>query len=196
MTQAYPLQWPPMWPRTEPYKRQRAAFLFSQEKAQQQIVAEVRRLGGTNLVISTNIAIRKDGLPYTNQPKLTDPGVAIYFTLKGQARSFACDRWDLVKDNMKAIANTIEALRGIERWGSSKMVDQAFAGFTALPAPESAIARDWPQVLNVMVPTSRQDVDIAYRKLAKQYHPDTPGGSETKMIELNQAYEQAKKVVR
>jgi len=49
----------------------------------------------------------------------------------------ACDRWDKVQDNIYAIAMTIEPLRGIERWGSGSMVEQAFTGFFALPAPKS-----------------------------------------------------------
>jgi hypothetical protein len=47
---------------------------------------------------------------------------------------FACDRWDSVADNVQAIRKTIEALRGIERWGTGDMVQRAFAGFVALPS--------------------------------------------------------------
>lgn len=196
MTEAYPLQWPHNWPRTERHRRERSQFKVSQDQAQRQIMDEVRRLGGRNLVLSTNIPVRKDGLPYASYGKIDDVGVAIYFVLKGEARSFACDRWDLIKDNMKAIANTIEALRGIERWGSSKMVDQAFAGFTALPAPDQVPVQEWYQVLGVRIPTTRDAIDKQYKKLAKIFHPDVPGGSGAQMAALNQAYEQAKKVVR
>lgn len=81
--------------------------------------------------------MRQDGFPYPKQALPADKGVAIYFTLNSRQMCFACDRWDKVQDNIYAIAMTIEALRGIERWGSGSMVEQAFTGFVALPAPKS-----------------------------------------------------------
>jgi hypothetical protein len=49
---------------------------------------------------------------------------------------FACDKWDQVHDNIYAVGNTIEALHGIERWGTDDTVEQAFTGFAALPSPK------------------------------------------------------------
>lgn len=46
---------------------------------------------------------------------------------------FACEKWQDVYGNIYAIGKTIEALRGIERWGTGDMVEQAFTGFVALP---------------------------------------------------------------
>jgi hypothetical protein len=190
MTQAYPLQWPIGWPSTDPYRRARSRFGVSQDKAQREIVNEVQRLGGKNLVISTNIPIRKDGLPYTRVSGIDDPGVAVYFTLGDEQKCFACDRWDLIKDNMQAIAKTIEALRGIDRWGSSKMVEQAFRGFTALPAPSQP--KSWRTVLKCASNATLHDVDLSYRALLKGAHPDH-GGSHDAMAELNDARDQARK---
>ena len=78
------------------------------------------------------IRLRLDGLPYSNQTPPADKGVAVYFTHKKQAMCFACDRWDRVQDNIYAIAMTIQALRGIERWGSGSMVEQAFLSVSTL----------------------------------------------------------------
>ncbi|MGM9512433.1 hypothetical protein ACS5NO_32170 [Larkinella sp. GY13] len=188
MTQAYPLQWPTGWPTTSSWKRARSRFVVTQDKAQREIVNEVQRLGGQNLVISTNIQIRRDGLPYTRQTMLDDPGVAVYFMLNGEQKCFACDRWDLVKDNMQAIAKTIEALRGIERWGSSKMVEQAFRGFTPLPAPTKEPA--WWDVLEVLSDASIEVINANYKRLARDRHPDN-GGSHQAMSDLNAARDRA-----
>src|SRR3712207_8918795 len=49
--------------------------------------------------------------------------------LKGEKRVLACDKWDRIADTIHAIAKTIEATRGIERWGSVT-TEQAFAGYT------------------------------------------------------------------
>src|ERR1035441_10176563 len=127
MTEAFPLQWPTGRPRTQYPARSR--FDTSQERAQRTIVEEVRRMGGSQLVISTNIELRRDGMPYANRREPSDKGVAVYFDYKKRPMCFACDRWDRIGDILYAIAKTIEALRGIERWGSGSMVEQAFTGF-------------------------------------------------------------------
>jgi len=179
MTEAYPLQWPVGRPRTQYPVRSR--FDTSQEKAQRSLVEEVRRMGGSNLVISTNIELRRDGLPYANRREPSDKGVAVYFDYKKRPMCFACDRWDRIGDNIYAIAKTIEALRGIERWGSGSMVEQAFSGFVALPAPKSP----W-EIIGVPRGASSDEIEAAFRAKAKKLHSDT-GGSDAAMAELNAA---------
>lgn len=197
MTERYPLTWPPGWPRTQHPRR--AVFKTTQEKAQRELLAEIRRLGGTDWIISTNIPIRKDGLPYADADRRVsrDNGVAVYFTLKGQPKCFACDRWDTIKDNMQGIMKTIEALRGIDRWGSGKMVEAAFRGFDALPPPRAETpATPWREVFGYDADNTTITLDNLqenYRRLAKEFHPDQPGGDTAKMAAVNAAYEQAKK---
>ncbi len=143
---------------------------------------EVLRLGGGDLIISSNLELRRDGLPYANKRVLSDPGVAVYFTYKKRPMCFACDRWLAVEENMWAISKTIDALRGIERWGSGDMVEQAFTGFMALPSPEA-----WWQVLGLSSPYPTEDeIDKTYRRLASDNHPDR-GGDTDFMARVNQA---------
>lgn len=179
MTQAYPLQWPAGKPRTA--YPERARFDISQDRAQTGIMQQIKLLGGSDPVISTNIELRRDGLPYANRREPQDKGVAVYFTLRGQQMCFACDRWDFIKDNMQAIHKTIEALRGIERWGSGDMVQQAFRGFAALPAP-----KDPHDVLGVRRGATVSEIDAAFREKAKRAHPDA-GGNPADMSELTEA---------
>ena len=44
------------------------------------------------------------------------------------SRAIACDKWDSIRDNLHAVAKTIEALRGIDRWGTGEMVDAGTLG--------------------------------------------------------------------
>jgi hypothetical protein len=178
--------------RTASYRRARAAFSTSFAVARDNLVAEVRRLGGRNLVISTNIPLRQDGLPYASYRKIEDEGVAVYFTYNGKQVCFACDRWDWVEHNMHAIAKTIDALRGIARWGTGDMLEAAFTGFTALPAPGAK--RHWREVIGVGPDVSDlAAVRAEYRRRAAQHHPDRAGGSHDAMTELNAALAQAEK---
>ncbi len=127
------LRWPDGRPRAA--RRKSASFDTGFAAARDGLLNEVRLLGGRNVVLSTNVRTRLDGLPYANQPRPEDPGVAVYFRHRDRDVCFACDCWNRVEDNLQAIRKTVEALRGIARWGSGAMVEQAFAGFAALPPP-------------------------------------------------------------
>jgi len=189
---AYPLTWPQGAPRTEPLKRANSAFKQTDVSALDFLQGEIRRMGGSYLVISTNIELRRDGMPYANQKQPADPGAAIYFLRKGKQMTFACDRWAKVRDNLYAIAKTIEAIRGIERWGSTDMMERAFQAFEALPSMHEPSAF-WRDVLGLQGKPTRADVDAAYRARAKAAHPDS-GGSREEWDRLSAAYEVAKQV--
>jgi hypothetical protein len=99
----------------------------------------------------------------------------------------ACDQYEQIHENIRAIGKTIEALRGIERWGASDMLDRAFTGFEALPAPKV-----WWEVLGLTGPSAtRSEIAIAYRRASNEAHPDKPGGSHDKMAAVNAARDEA-----
>jgi hypothetical protein len=191
---AYPLHWPLGRPRAR--SRDHAQFGTtgrSHSRSRQQLtVAESRsrlqdeldRLGAREVILSTNLELRLDGAPRSGQADPGDPGAALYFKLKGRDTVLACDKWDRVADNIAAIAKHIEALRGIERWGVGT-IEQAFAGYQALPAPEQ-----WWQVLGLTESATRAEIVVAYRQLASKAHPDT-GGSNAAMARLNAARDDA-----
>ena len=185
---AYPLSWPIGRPRSK-FKddsRLRAPFARSRDS----IVREVRLLGGSSLVISTNIELRRDGLPYAATREPEDAGVAVYFAYKKRQMCFACDRWRRVASNMQAIAKTIEALRGVARWGTGDMMEAAFTGFTALPSPGQSSAMDWHQILCVKWDATREEVERAYKSMRSIHHPDK-GGDPHAFHTIQCAWEQA-----
>lgn len=185
---AYPLSWPVGAKRSA--KRENARFRVTFRRAREDLLEELRRLGARGVILSTNIPTRNDGLPYAGERNPDDPGVAVYFTLAGKSHAMSCDRWRQAADNVKAIAMTIEAMRGIARWGSQEARDQAFRGFQALPP--SAV--DWRAVFSFM-PNEVVSLDMArtvYRGMALRAHPDR-GGSEEAMKRLNVAMDAAEK---
>lgn len=185
---AYPLAWPANRKRTPRHMQQSARFKVSSfASARDNLLAEVARLRGRSVVLSTNIGLRNDGLPYANQRQPDDTGVAIYFIdKKGGRKCFACDRWRKIEDNMHAIEMTIAALRGIERWGSGEDMEAAFSGFAALPPSR----RPWWEVLGLSQSASLEDAKIARQILAQRHHPDR-NGEPGRMSEINAAFDDA-----
>lgn len=200
MIEAYPLYWPEGRKRLTTCERSEARFDTTFARARDNIVREVQLLVGKDskldVIISTNIPLRRDGLPLANRAKIDDPGVAVYFTYKKRQMCFACDRWISIADNMQAICKTIEALRGVARWGTGYMMEAAFVGFVALPAP--AAKKTWREVLgfNTGQVVTRDQARERYRSLASLNHPDRPGGSDAAMSELNAAWQDAQDALK
>lgn len=185
MTEAYPLQWPLGWPRT--VKPVRARFGTSLAGARDGLLYELRLMNAKDIVINSNMELRRDGLPYANQKPFLDKGVAVYFSLNGEQRCIPCDRWDNVADNLQAIRKTVEALRGLDRWGAKAMVDAAFAGFKGLRAKVEETEK-WYEILGVDPFATQAEIRKAYLKLAKKYHPDN-GGNPAEFERIKKAYE-------
>ncbi len=181
--EGYPLCWPEVMPRTKNPKR--SNFKGSFADIRDGLLREIYLLGGKLPIISSNIPLKRDGMPYAGQKEPNDSGVAVYFQLKGKPMMFACDKYNLVKDNMRAIQKTIEAMRGIERWGVSEALERVFTGFEALPAPKK-----WWDILSVSKEATKSEIKKAYQDLAKKHHPDH-GGDPAQMSEINVAYQKA-----
>lgn len=191
--QAYPLQWPPGWKRTERFRRTGGRFsrhgrVLTVSDGVERVLSELARLNVSrnDIVISTNIPTRLDGFPRSDARRPDDPGAAVYWRTANQKRAvapkcMAIDRYTCVEDNLAAIAATLEAMRAIERHGGAEILDRAFTGFVALPAPEQ-----WFTVLGVSAHATREDIEKRYRELAAQHHPDR-SGDEQVMARINVA---------
>lgn len=183
--QRYPLFWPVGWKRTSIKCKSRFGN-HTVYDARMSMEAELGRMDAKNIVLSTNLELRRDGLPYSDNRGLPDSGVAVYFTHKGKRLVLACDQYPQVASNIWAIKCHIEAMRAQERYGVGT-TEQAFAGYAALPM--DGMKRKWHEVLGCNPATDAAMVARLYRDLAKSTHPDN-GGSHEHMAELNAAYEE------
>jgi len=117
-----------------------------------------------------------------------DNGVAVYFTWKNNQYVLACDTYYTMAENLRAIEKSIEAIRGLERWGASDILARAFSGFKAL---NSAPVEAPYTILDLSENCSRDEINSAYRKLAKKFHPDNrETGDQQKFIKIKEAYDQ------
>jgi hypothetical protein len=157
---------------------------------------ELERMGVPrgDVILSTNLKLRGDGCR-VRPAHARRSGRGGVLARRQEQRCIAIDHYDKVEHNIAAIAATIDAMRAIERHGGAQILDRAFAGFTALPAP--AAARTWREVLEIApgVRPTLDEVQQAYRRLASTAHPDK-GGSDAAMSELNAARAQAEEALR
>ncbi len=82
---------------------------------------------------------------------------------------------------MRSITLALEAMRALERHGGGVMMEKAFAGFVALPAPKKP-----HEILGVPVDATVEEIRTAWKFLVSGAHPDR-GGSEAWTAELNAA---------
>lgn len=201
MTDAYPLQWPDGWPRTPISQRRGRGHFQKRERrcqgdhswmsgrditlneATRGLMDEVTRLGGKNVVISSNLQVRLDGLPRSGQRQPDDGGVAVYFDLNGRQVAMARDAFVSVADNVRSLALAIEHMRGLERHGGGHMVERAFTGFAALPAPAMALEQPWYDVLGLPPHASADEIKEARDSKARSYHPDTSQSPNPAMLD-------------
>lgn len=197
---AYPLSWPTGWPRASTRKASRFPDRISVAQATDGLSEELRLLGvpDWDWILSTNLELRLDGLPRSNQRAPADPGVAVYFNLrdrktgKREPRVLACDCWNRVEHNIRAITKHIEALRGMDRWGVGS-VEQAFSGYKALPAPGESTARPWWTVLNCDQAASEDVVRARYRAAVLETHPDRLHGDRHTFEQVTAAWSEFKR---
>src|SRR5690606_7384697 len=133
-----PLCWPAWIPRTPAVKRSYGRFgkrgyrgygieNLTLAEARNRVLQQLRgftkaghkwRCNPDDVIISSDLATRNDGLPRSGQRKPADPGVAVWFELDGKQRCIPSDVYLRIEDNLAAVAATIEALRTIERHGT------------------------------------------------------------------------------
>jgi hypothetical protein len=192
---AFPLDWPVGYPRGKSKKR--ATFKATVAKARDQILRELRLMGvpDYHVIISSNAPISSRTMQMlAMKAEPADPGVAVYFRKNDRAHVLACDKWDRMADNLRALAMTLEAMRGLDRWGCSEMLDRVFQGFTALPPPPAhkGKAKPWHEVLGVDAHAGIDLIEQCYRMKMRAAHPDA-GGTHEAAWELNHAITEARR---
>jgi hypothetical protein len=200
------------WPRPFTQGRRASTFTADYSSTLQTLTYEIDKLGAMRAVIQVAMGpedIRQDGLPRASAKKPAHPGVIVSFdSPRTGPVSFPCDAFLDWKDNLRAIALTLERLRLADLYGVTRHAEQ-YRGWQALPAPGQApetenddglrpggkfrdaesAARWLSRVSGVAVSSARPDADAvnrAYRKAASELHPDA-GGDHEAFVRLQQA---------
>lgn len=122
------------WPGVPTTNPKRSPFRASYSETIDRLDLELHALGAERVVIQLALEerhIRQDGLPRANAPEPRHPGVIVAFDSKHGPLRYATDRFDRWKDNLRAIALGLEALRKVERYGIANDAEQ-YRGWRAI----------------------------------------------------------------
>ncbi|ACV79061.1 J domain-containing protein [Nakamurella multipartita] len=150
---------------------------------------ELDAIGARHPVLEVAIdptQFRIDGRPRATA-RAGHPGVVLSLPHTGHGPlRYATDRFVTWQENLRAVALGLEALRRVERYGITRRGEQ-YVGFAALPPGQGAPGNDpmtlaralafltehSGQLLSAATPID--DIDRAYRRVARVLHPDSGG---------------------
>jgi hypothetical protein len=196
MPDPFPLTWPEGWLVTPAHKRERSRYRVTFSIARAELFRELRLFKAVSFVISSNIPVKNDGMPYATFPKVTEPGVSVWWWTGKKASSLrvlACDQWDSPLGNLRAIGLAVKALRDIERSGASQILDRAVEAFDV---PMLGDAKpSWFYDLELQAwPPHEGTILMSWKLLAARYHPDNKmTGSNLDFLRVTQAKDRALK---
>ena len=179
------------WPTEETVDRIRSPFRVNYDQTLCLLDHELCELESYRVVIQMDLdrsKIRLDGAPRSGSTPRT-PRVILSFHCKHGDLSYPCDRFDYWKDNLRAIALALEALRKVDRYGVTQRNEQ-YRGFLRLPGvsrtPSDGFTNDqsaWSYLREQAGWTSdvslpdRQRIEVCFKLAQTRTHPDRPDGN-------------------
>lgn len=173
------------WPGESTKRRQRSRFRAGWSDTLELLQRELDQLKAKNTVVMLDLTeddIRLDGWPRANANP-GHPGVILAFESPYGPLKYPCDTFTTWKDNLRAIALALEALRKVDRYGVTKRGEQ-YTGWRALPGP-SGEATTAQQAAGILASESgghtQQILDhpdaagAAIRQALMEAHPDRGG---------------------
>jgi hypothetical protein len=183
------------WPGAFTARREDSRFRAEWTATVKHLTRELDAIGARGRVVQIAVTpgmFRQDGFPRVDTRLHDHPGVILSFTKDKRSLSFPCDTYNDWKDNIRAIALALEALRAVDRYGVTRNEEQ-YAGWTAIPAaikPGFANADEAARwVASIANFTGAAVADAAmfhdpafwretYKTLAAKLHPDTGGSAD------------------
>jgi hypothetical protein len=172
------------WPKEPTKARQRSRFDSSYNDTLKLLERELEHLGAREVFIHLWLPfgqIRQDGLPYANA-KVNQPGVILSFTAKHGALEYPCDTFDDWRDNLRAIALALEALRKVDRYGVTSANGEQYTGWKKLPPAGHTLSSAAGVLIrhaNVAhTSITRENFGALWRMAVQNTHPDKGGRAE------------------
>lgn len=156
--------------------------------------------------------VRNDGMLRADVTQPSYPGVILEFDVAEMVKrngewetvsrkmQFICDTYNQWKDNVRAIALGMEALRSVERYGITSEKGEQYEGFKEKALPPSIVLGQSMTFADAQAfiihkgggvsgsIDNAQQLDAMFRQAAARCHPDR-GGNHEDMSKLNLARE-------
>lgn len=175
------------WPGAHARSRRSAPFRYGGKAVKltstlSELDTELRAVGAKDaelLVAIDPAKFRRDGRPYANAAA-EHPGVILSFDIPKLGRvSYPCDTFTTWEDNLRAIVLSLEALRKVDRYGTTQHREQ-YRGFLAIEASAApsgfASADDAATFLTRLVGAEEGDtIRSVLRRAQRHVHPDKGG---------------------
>lgn len=174
----FPLNWPVGQARLDPAARRIARFSAPFDRAYNELLDELERMGATAIVVSSNVPLRGGFAPDARAlaaADRVDPAVAVHFTVGNTPYCVACDSYTRAAWNLRAIGLHVAALRTIARHGVSELLQQTLHGFRVLPAAATANQTCW-EILGVPSTATLTEIGAAAVRMANACTDDVAGG--------------------
>lgn len=175
---------PVAWPGTKTVNRKTAKFKAAWDRTIAILEYEIGKLEGSDTEIAVNTKaemIRRDG-KFAANAQIYGPEAIVSFMTPNGRLQFATDTYLQWRDNVHAVAKTLESLRDIDRWGAVQ--GRQYSGFKALPSGTAATMSVQAAATIVSVAsgetpgaitTSRETAQKALRVALAKAHPDRGG---------------------
>lgn len=183
------------------HERTASRFDSSWTQTLELLTREVDKLDGRYLVIGVDVpesALRLDGT-LRARAKADSPAVEVAFDSTHGPMLYRCDRFTRAsyyggtavdwRENVRAIALTLEALRAVDRYGASSSGEQ-YRGYRQIEAFPAPLAYDGPGIAQARVrlheigyhrpcdtPCTVPD-EVLLRRARREAHPDRGGSPE------------------
>lgn len=190
------------WPVEDTRVRRRAAFQAGYQQTLNLLVRELRHLATRFAVLELDAPsseFRIDGWPRANA-RIHSPRVVLSIECKHGSLRYPCDTFINFRDNVRAIALGLEALRRVDRYGISRRAEQ-YKGWTQLPPPNGEVSTE-QEAFSILARHAcpswdgehvpKQVLTEWFRAAAMRTHPDH-GGDAADFMRVQRAREFLKK---
>ncbi len=175
-----------LFPVRETMYRGRSKFKTVFARTLRELAYEIGKLGAEAGVLEIDVPaehFKRDGMPYLNA--VYGPRVVLSCDSDYGPLRYPCDTYDNWKDNVRAIALSLQNLRAVDRYGVTRRGEQ-YTGWKALPSSTApTMTTEYAAgVLSALSPYT-DDMIIAEKKSAREAvraarsktHPDRQNGS-------------------
>lgn len=186
--------WPEGYDRTDPEDRgpYPGDLSLGHREAFESIEEELAAWGAVldRVEFAATSYARNSNIPHKSAD-VADPGVAVYFRREAEhadrGYALACDRWESLRENARAISLYVRRKRLAERCEVSTAEEEFSTAALPSPEEEALVAEKPPhKILGCSPAPTVEEIRESFRQRVKEVHPDN-GGTDREFKRVKEA---------